>query len=554
MPADTTQTDKIRPFVRAFNVTAAGFVLGCLALVLSLPGNFQALKGVRTQADAAQFVELMGASLGEVQASLLLLALVAFSAGVLLLASYRKQEFLAERVLHGAQNDSGADQGERAPQSISVSTDIATQAIRGRTSTGVPGARAQAEFDIAIAENERLRSKVDEMNRRVDELATGHARFIARLGRDLLTPVNSMVERCDQLQDTLQGSELDGAHIEPMAHIRLATRDLLDRIDVLEDFASLNSRQFELEAAPFDLLAVIEEECYVAEARDLHVTFDPADDLPSAVVGDRKRLRVIVQAMLDNAARHSAQSEIQVSLSCMAKGEGDRVYCIDVQDSGDGIPPEQQLALWKALAADEVTAAGALGPALSVANALVKRMRGRMLIKSRLGEGTLFCAEIQLDDVAKAGRVVDLVTQLPIHSTAVKVPVTDTHHPQVLDVSAIEAIRLRQTPGQPDVVSRAVSAWLTCSEYALADARQACDDHDTAGLLASLLALSSGSRFVGAEAVAAACQRAEREAQALHATSQSTPELTVLVPRLDEIEQACNEVKPALKRLVSAAA
>ncbi len=481
-------------------------------------------------AQAREFLGRISVDLASIQPSLLVLGLVAFSAGVLLLASYRRSEFVSDCAAEALDPVSSVDESMQVVTPPDAPIDV-LQSSASQVSSAV-----QVELDIALAENQRLRERLRDLHSHVDHLRVTHSMVLKGLSQKLSSSVDKVVAGSELLQE----NNLDLAQIESLSNMRLAARVLRDQIEVLNDLSLLESNQLYLEFSEFDLAALLEELCYVAEARELQVSLHISEGLQVCVAGDEKRIGLIVQALLDNAAQYSAQGEIRVSLSSLGRRGSGTSYRIDVQDSGAGIAPEEQLALWKAFAAPEGEATGTLGPSMSVANALVKKMHGSLSVKSRLGEGALFSAELELADVEATHQIT------PLH--------IKSENPKLLDMSAIEQIRRQQSPGQPDVVVRAVSAWISSSERTIDDALKAATDEDAARVVTNLVALSSSSAFIGAEAVVAACHQAEKKFSGRVDAPQTAFFKNWRETSLADIEQACSETKPYLHRLVSSAA
>ena len=372
-------TEPDRPVLRAFNVAAAGFLFACAAVVLAGPGMLDSAMQIRSLEDAATFTEHAAA----------LLAAMPFTLGILIILSLSSWALLAAHLNESTYPEiSNSEQGSEPVRRVDVAPADA-KADR----------RVEAELELALSEIDRLRKAADSGDRALLDAQQSHSRFVSHVSHELRTPLNGIVGMSDMLLD----SELSGDQKRCVASILSAAGGLVGEVDALIDFARFDSGELRLERSRFDLRQSVEDVCTAvsstAHVRGLELVFYADDDLPNVVDGDGKRLRQIVRTLVDNAIRHTDEGEVVVRVVRMESLEDKTRFRIDVQDSGKGMTPEQQLALWKVFEGNDASSAGALGQSMQVTSALVRLMDGKILIKSRLGEGTRFSAEVLLGDV-----------------------------------------------------------------------------------------------------------------------------------------------------------
>jgi len=128
------------------------------------------------------------------------------------------------------------------------------------------------------------------------------------------------------------------------------------------------------------------------------------DELPTFVEGDGGRLRQILNNLISNAIAFTTEGEIVVRASRLPDENNKQVFQFDVQDTGAGIPPEQQATLFEAFTqADTSTTRrhGGVGIGLAISQQLIDKMGGQISFRSRLGEGTRFTFTVQLDPVSE---------------------------------------------------------------------------------------------------------------------------------------------------------
>src|ERR1700738_3512414 len=105
------------------------------------------------------------------------------------------------------------------------------------------------------------------------------------------------------------------------------------------------------------------------------------------------RLRQILINLTDNAIKFTERGEVVVKVINQAAPNGESHLHFSISDTGIGIPPEKQAAIFEAFAqADGSTTRtyGGTGLGLSIASQLIQKMQGRIWIESKVGEGTTF--------------------------------------------------------------------------------------------------------------------------------------------------------------------
>lgn len=122
-----------------------------------------------------------------------------------------------------------------------------------------------------------------------------------------------------------------------------------------------------------------------------------AADVPPRLIGDQGRWRQIVMNLVGNAIKFTAQGEVVVHVELGGRhSTGDTIH-VSVSDTGIGIQPEHQVAIFDSFAqADASTTRkfGGTGLGLAIASQLTRLMGGRIWVKSVSGVGSVFHVEI----------------------------------------------------------------------------------------------------------------------------------------------------------------
>jgi signal transduction histidine kinase len=216
-------------------------------------------------------------------------------------------------------------------------------------------------------------------------------RFSADASHELRTPVAVLRARADVLQR--EGADLAPDHVEQLQLLRRDADDLSSLLDELLDLARLDAGQIELPLEPVALADVAEE--MVAQLAPLadqrHVHLDAAVK-PVWGQANLGRLRQVVRALIDNALKHTpAEGAVQIAID--RDGEWARLRVVD---SGEGIAPEHLAKATdrffradQARSRDGASRSGGAGLGLAITEELVRLMRGRFMLESSPGSGTV---------------------------------------------------------------------------------------------------------------------------------------------------------------------
>jgi Na+/proline symporter/signal transduction histidine kinase len=241
---------------------------------------------------------------------------------------------------------------------------------------------------------ERLNAALAEAKFAAEAANVSKTRFLAAASHDILQPLNaarlyvtSLVERGNAGEEARLVNNVD-ASLEAVEDIIAALLEIsrLDAGAMTPDIAAFRVdellRPLELDFAP------------LAEAKGIALDFVRSS---LTVRSDRRLLRRLMQNLVSNAIKYTRSGRVLVG--CRRRGNRLR---IDVYDTGIGIPPHQQRAVFHEFHRLEQGArqAPGLGLGLSIVERIARVLDHPLGLVSESGHGSHFSVEVPLAPAA----------------------------------------------------------------------------------------------------------------------------------------------------------
>jgi len=250
--------------------------------------------------------------------------------------------------------------------------------------------RTFATQSALAIQNARLFREIEIKSRELEAASRHKSEFLANMSHELRTPLNAIIGFSEVLGERMFG-ELNEKQEEYLKDIYASGQHLLSLINDILDLSKIEAGRMELELTEFDLPATLDNALTLVRERAGRQGITPhttVDERLGQVQADERKIRQVVLNLLSNAIKFTPEGG-RIGVRAVP---GDGVVEVSVSDTGVGIAPEDQEAIFEEFrqvgtAAKKVEGTG-LGLALS--RKFIELHGGRIWVESQVGVGSTF--------------------------------------------------------------------------------------------------------------------------------------------------------------------
>jgi two-component system, NtrC family, sensor kinase len=305
-----------------------------------------------------------------------------------------------------------------------VSESLAMVSIAARTGLGVPLLRgddvlgvivlvrlevrpfAEREIELvesfarqaAIAiENVRLFKEIQQKSAQLEVANRHKTEFLANMSHELRTPLNAIIGFSEVLLQRMFG-ELNAQQADYLEDVKSSGQHLLTLINDILDLSKIEAGRMELEAAPFSLVAALNNAVTLvrerAQSHGIKLALEVAPELDT-VVADERKLKQVVVNLLANAVKFTPDGGTVTLRAARENGE----VRLAVHDTGIGIAPEDQERIFQEF--QQATHQGersreGTGLGLTLSKRMIELHGGTISVFSAPGKGSTFTVALPL--------------------------------------------------------------------------------------------------------------------------------------------------------------
>ena len=295
--------------------------------------------------------------------------------------------------------------------------------------------RARAEIEGKNTQLVAAKETAEEARRQAESANAAKSEFLANMSHEIRTPMNAILGFSELLRTQMAASK-ERNYLDAISS---SGRTLLTLINDILDLSKIEAGKLELQYEPVSVARVVEEiqKVFSIKAGEkgvkLLTEIDPK--LPRGLLLDEVRLRQVLFNVVGNALKFTEKGQVKIRAwaECalpLAKSEirnpkseteskseaesgkqetesGEATAAnpsqepdetcvnllLEVEDTGIGIPPEQQERIFGAfsqVAGQSTRKFGGTGLGLTITRRLTEMMHGTVTVRSEIGKGSTF--------------------------------------------------------------------------------------------------------------------------------------------------------------------
>ncbi|MAD42057.1 MAG: hypothetical protein CL623_06660 [Arcobacter sp.] len=225
--------------------------------------------------------------------------------------------------------------------------------------------------------------------------------FLANMSHEIRTPLNGIIGLTDIVLET----KLTDVQNEYLLKAKSSSNALLNVINDILDYSKIEAGKIDINAQEFKLQDLLDNVTnlfgYQIEQKNLDLVFNIQKEIPEILIGDSLRIMQVLNNIVGNAVKFTEKGSITVDINIKNQDKTNKniILSFCIKDTGIGISSENINKLFSAFEQGDNSNTreyGGTGLGLLISKKITNLMGGKIWVKSKLGYGTQFHFNINL--------------------------------------------------------------------------------------------------------------------------------------------------------------
>jgi len=222
--------------------------------------------------------------------------------------------------------------------------------------------------------------------------------FLANMSHEIRTPMNAIIGLSTLALNKATNTEIH----DYLKKIAYSSESLLGILNDILDLSKLESGQFEIRYAPFNLYHLIENLHNLfsesAKSKGIHLRMPTQQEsFPYFLIGDEMRLQQVLANLIGNSIKFTEQGHIELQIISIKQENSQVTINFCVEDTGIGINADDFSILFKPFTQVDGSINrrfGGTGLGLSISQHLLYLMNSQFHVSSQQNQGSSFSFQL----------------------------------------------------------------------------------------------------------------------------------------------------------------
>lgn len=228
--------------------------------------------------------------------------------------------------------------------------------------------------------------------------------FLSIMSHELRTPMNAVLGMTQVIMEENPRKD----QLENLETIKISAENLLSIINDILDYNRLESGKIFLDKKDFSLKMLMENLfkifSFSIKQKGLVLNYTYDENLSECFIGDKIRIGEVLTNLIGNAIKFTDKGSINVDIKKIGIKANSSLIRFSVTDSGIGISQQNISNIFDSFTQEKTDTKrkyGGTGLGLSIVKKLLELMDGKIYVESKVGVGSKFYFEIELENSDK---------------------------------------------------------------------------------------------------------------------------------------------------------